>query len=360
MRTNRSLAALLALSVLCTCTTPPLETRPTSSPYFTAIATAPAVVWTAGVAPVARIEGSASTAVAAVAVDGDALSVLFDGSDQNRHLARVFPPGDVQDLDLQMQLSSFSSPWGPGLFVGSDGSRWIGSYRSVLRVRPDRTFEEVPIASSGSRPPGFAAEAGRNGEVSAIFADGAVLYLGRAGIPALTRVDLTSGRAVAFALPPDMPDVGTIAQGAAGDLFLAANHRATRFAPEPTARLRRGTERIEALPYRGRPLRANGAWLAIATPDARLLDASLTEARAPIPSAQFDLAAFDLLGNGEFVTVDPNDAVLLFYDLSGRVTRRVPFQARVVAGGLERPPHFVVADGAAVWLVWGLDVFHVS
>lgn len=358
MRLNRGPVALWALLLLCACTTPPLETRPTSSPHFTAIATAPVVAWTTGIAPVARIEGSASTAVEAVALDGDALSVLFGGLDQKHHLARAFLQGDIQDLALQMQ--SPSSPWGLGLFVGPDGSRWVGSYRSVLRVRPDRTFEEVPIAGSASRLPGLAAEAGRNGEVTAIFVDDPVLYLGRAGIPALTRLDLASGRAVALALPSDMPDVGTIALGPGGDLFLAANHRTTRFAPEPTARLRRGTDRVEALPYRGRPLAANRAWLTIATPDARLLDTSLSEARASIPAAQFDLLAFDLLANGDFVTVDPSDAVLLFYDLSGRVTRRVPFQARVVGGRLERSPHFVVADGTAVWLVWGLDVFHVS
>jgi hypothetical protein len=45
----------------------------------------------------------------------------------------------------------------------------------------------------------------------------------------------------------------------------------------------------------------------IATPEARILDASLTELRAPIPAAQFVLTAFDTLSNGDFVTVDLTD-----------------------------------------------------
>jgi hypothetical protein len=322
------------------------------------IPTATPITRTAGIAPVALIEGVSSSSVDAAALDDGAISLVFNGIDGRVHLARVFAQGDVQQVSIDVR--SRHSPWGPGFAIGADGSRWIGLDRSVLRVRVDGTLEELPIPAAASRPPGFAAEAGRNGEVTAIFVEDPVLYLGRAGVPSLTRMDLVSGRAVALALPPDMPDVGVIRQGPGGDLFLAANYRSTRFAPEPAARLRRGAGQVEALPYRGRPLAADRTWAAVATPDARFLDSSLRESRVPIPAASFDLLAFNVLSSGEFVTVDPSDAVLLFYDLSSHVTRRVPFQARVVAGGLERPPHYLVADGTAVWLVWGLDVFHVS
>jgi hypothetical protein len=349
---------LWAFVLLCACTTPPLETRPTESPRFTVIPTATPITRTPGIAPIAFIEGVSSNSVDSVALDNGAVSVFFNGLDGRIHLARVFAQGDVQQLSVEAR--SRHSPWGLGFAVGSDGSRWIGLERSVLRVLADGTLEELPIPAAASRAPGLAAEAGRNGEVTAIFVDDSVLYLGRAGIPSLTRLDLGTGRAVAIALPPDMPDVGVIAGGPGGDLFLAANYRSTRFAPEPAARLRRSTGHVEALPYRGRPLAANRSWVAVATPDARFLDSSLSESRVSIPTASFDLLAFNVLSSGEFVTIDPSDAVLLFYDLSGRVTRRVPFQARVVAGGLERPPHFLVADGTAVWLVWGLDVFYVS
>ena len=358
MRLRQAPPVLSALVLLCACTTPPLETRPIESPRFTVIPTATPITRTPGIAPIALIEGVSSNSVDSVALDDGAVSALFNGPDGRLHLARVFAQGDLQQVSV---APSRRSPWGLGFAVGPDGSRWIGLERSVLRVRVDGTLEELPIPVAASRPPGFAAEAGRNGEVTAIFVDDSVLYLGRAGIPSLTRLDLGSGRAVALALPPDMPDVGAIAAGPGGDLFLAANYRATRFAPEPTARLRRSTGQVEALPYRGRPLVANRMWLAVATPDARVLDSSLQESRAPIAAAKFDLLAFDVLPNGEFVTVDPSDAVMLFYDVTGNVTRRVPFQTAVNADGRpDRPPHYVVADGTAVWLVWGLDVFHVS
>jgi hypothetical protein len=357
LRTRCAVPALCAALLLSSCTTPPPDARSTLVPRFTVIPTVTPTTRTLGIAPVAAIEGSSASFVDSVALDRGALSILFSGLDRRLHLGRVFPQGDLQDLPLEMPAQS--SPWGFGLHVVADGSRWVGSYRSVVHVRADNSLEEVPIPAS--RPPGLAAEAGRNGEVTAMFADETNLYLGRAGIPVLTRVDLSTSRIVTLALPPNMPDVGTIARGPGGDLYLAANHRATRFAPEPTARLRLATDRIDALPYRGKPLAAKPAWLAIATPEARLLDGSLSEARAPIPAAQFDPSAFDVLPNGEFVTVDRSEAALLFYDLTGNVARRVPFQARVTADGRqERPPHFVVADGTAVWLVWGLDVFHVS
>ena len=47
------------------------------------------------------------------------------------------------------------------------------------------------------------------------------------------------------------------------------------------------------------------------------------------------------------------------YDLSGRVARRVPIQVRLIDGRIDRLPQFIVADGNAVWVVWGLDVFYV-
>ena len=355
----RTRLLLCALVVFSSCTAPPLETRPSESPQHTVIPTATAVTRTNGISPIAMFEGVNGNSVDAAAIDGAALSVFFSGRDERLHLARVFAQGDVQQISLQARARY--SPWGLGFALGADGSRWIGLERSVLRVRVDGSQEEVSIPAAASRPPGLAAEAGRNGEVTAVFVDDSVLYLGRAGIPALTRLDLESGRAVALALPADMPDVGVIASGPGGDLYLAANYRSTRFAPEPTARLRRSAGRVEALPYRGRPLAANGDWLAIATPEARFLDASLNETRPSILAAKFDLFGFALLPSGEFVTVDPNDAALLFYDVRGNVTRHVPFQAHVLADGrIDRPPHFVVADGTGVWLVWGLDVFHVS
>jgi hypothetical protein len=350
---------LCALVVFSSCTTPPLETRPSESPQHTVIPTATAATRTNGIAPIAMLEGVNGNSVDAAAIDGAALSVFFSGLDERLHLARVFAQGDVQQISLQTRARH--SPWGLGLALGPDGSRWIGLERSFLRVRVDGTQEEVSIPAAASRPPGLAAEGGRNGEVTAIFVDDSFLYLGRAGIPALTRVDLGSHRAVALALPPGMPDVGLIASGPGGDLYLAANYRSAPFRPEPTARLRLDTGQVEVLPFRGRPIAANRTWLAIATPDARFLDPSLDETRPVIPAARFDLLAFALLPSGEFVTVDPNDAALLFYDITGTMTRRVPFQAHVLPDGrLDRPPHFVVADGTAVWLVWGLDVFHVS
>lgn len=356
---SRAHLLLCALVVFSSCTTPPLDTRPSESPQHTVIPTATATTRTNGIAPIALFEGVNGNSVDAAAIDGAALSVYFSGRDERLHLARVFAQGDVQQISLQARARY--SPWGLGFALGADGSRWIGLDRSVLRVRVDGSQEEVSIPAAASRPPGLAAEGGRNGEVTAIFVDDSVLYLGRAGIPALTRLDLGSHRAVALALPPDMPDVGLIASGPGGDLYLAANYRSAPFRPEPTARLRRGTEQVEALPFRGRPIAANRTWLAVATPDARFLDPSLSETRGAIPAARFDLLSFALVSGGEFVTVDPNDAALLFYDVTGNMTRRVPFQAHVLADGrIDRPPHFVVADGVAVWLVWGLDVFHVS
>jgi hypothetical protein len=358
VNTRLAILVLCALVLFSACTTPALETRPSESPQHTVIPTATAVTRTSGIAPIAMFEGVNGNSVDAAAIDGAALSVSFSGRDERLHLARVFAQGDVQQVSLQARARH--SPWGLGFALGVDGSRWIGLDRSVLRVRVDGMQEEVSIPGAASRPPGLAAEAGRNGEVTAIFVDDSVLYVGRAGIPALTRLDLASGRAVALALPPDMPDVGVIASGPGGDLYLAANYRSAPFRPEPTARLRRGSEHVEALPYRGRPLAANRDWLAIATPDARFLDASLNEARPPILAAKFDLFGFTVLAGGEFVTVDPSDPALIFYDFTGIPTRRVPFQAHVLADGrIDRPPHFVVGDGTAVWLIWGLDVFHV-
>jgi len=80
---------------------------------------------------------------------------------------------------------------------------------------------------------------------------------------------------------------------------------------------------------------------------------------APIPAALFTLNAFDVLRDGEFVTVDTSDAAVLFYDVTGRLSRRAPLEVRALANGPERAPQFVLADGMAVWVVWGLDVFYV-
>ena len=353
VRAPRGALMLLALFVVSSCTTPPLETRATERPRYTVIPTATSAARTPGTAPIARIEGSSSSDVDSVALDGGALTFVFSGIDHHLHLGRVFPQGDLQDQRLE--LDAQHSPWGLGLAVGPDGSRWVGLYRSVVRIRPDRTLEELPIPAS--RPPGLAAEGGRNGEVTTIAVDDAALYIGRAGIPALTRLDLASGRTVALALPADMPDVARIARGPGGDFFFAANQRSSPSATESTARFRRANGQVEALPYRGRRLVANSAWVAVATPDVRFLDGTLNETRAPIPAGQ--VGAFDILANGEFVTVDPSDAAVVMYDLSGRVTRRVPIQVRVIDGRIDRLPQFILADGMTVWVVWGLDVFYV-
>jgi hypothetical protein len=254
-----------------------------------------------------------------------------------------------------LEVAAHHSPWGLGLTVGPDGSRWVGLYRSVIRIRPDRTFEELLIPTF--RPPGLAAEGGRNGEVTTIAVDDAALYIGRAGIPALTRLDLASGRTVALPLPADMPDVARIARGPGGDFFFAANQHSSPSATESTARFRRANGQVEALPYRGRRLVANSTWVAVATPDVRFLDATLNESRAPVPAGQ--VGPFDILASGELVTLDPTDAAVVPYDLGGRVMRRVPIQVRLIDGRIDRLPQFIVADGNAVWVVWGLDVFYV-
>jgi hypothetical protein len=353
MRVAHASCLVPILVVLATCTMPRVDTRATTVPRFTVIPTATLAGHTAGLAPIARIEGSSSSDVDSIALDGGALTLLFSGIDEHLHLGRVFPQGDLQDLRLDLRAER--SPWGLGLAVGPDGSRWLGLYRSVVRVRPDRTTEELPIPAS--RPPGLAAEGGRNGEVTAIAVDDAALYLGRAGIPALTRLDLTSGRTVALALPSDMPDVARIARGPGGDFFFTANQHSSPSATESTARFRRANGQVEPLPYRGRRLAANSAWVAVATPDVRFLDATLNETRAPIPAGQ--VGPFDILASGELVTLDPNDAAVVTYDLSGRVMRRVPIQVRLLDGRIDRLPQFIVADGNAVWVVWGLDVFYV-
>src|SRR5438876_337674 len=249
----RGALMLLALFVVSSCTTSPLETRATERPRYTVIPTATSAARTPGTAPIARIEGSSSSDVDSVALDGGALTFVFSGIDHHLHIGRVFPQGDLQDQRLE--LAAQHSPWGLGLAVGRDGSRWIGLYQSVVRLRPDRTLEELPIPAS--RPPGLAAEGGRNGEVTTIAVDDAALYIGRAGIPALTRLDLASGRTVALALPDDMPDVARIARGPGGDLFFAANQHSSPTATESTAHFRRANGQVEALPYRGRRLVAN-------------------------------------------------------------------------------------------------------
>ena len=242
----RASRALLCLLVVSSCTAPPLDTAPTASTRFSAIPTATSAGRTAGIAPIARVEGAASMLLDGVALDGGALTFVFSGFDQKLHLGRIFPQGDLQDLPLAMGAQS--SPWSLGLAVGSDGSRWIGLFRSIVRVGADNTVDEIAIPAA--RPPGLAAEAGRNGEVTAIAIDDDILYLGRAGIPTLTRLERASGRTVGLALPSEMPDVGTIARGPGGDFFLAASHRGTRFAAEPTARMRHSTGALAALPFR--------------------------------------------------------------------------------------------------------------
>jgi hypothetical protein len=353
VRMLRGPLMLLALFLASSCTTPPLETRATERPRYTVIPTSTSAARTAGIAPIARIDGSSSSDLDAVSLDGGALTFVFSGTDQHLHLGRVFPQGDLQDLPLE--VAAHHSPWGLGLAVGPDGSRWVGLYRSVIRIRPDRTFEELLIPTF--RPPGLAAEGGRNGEVTTIAVDDAALYIGRAGIPALTRLDLASGRTVALPLPADMPDVARIARGPGGDFFFAANQHSSPSATESTARFRRANGQVEALPYRGRRLVANSTWVAVATPDVRFLDATLNESRAPVPAGQ--VGPFDILASGELVTLDPTDAAVVTYDLGGRVMRRVPIQVRLIDGRIDRLPQFIVADGNAVWVVWGLDVFYV-
>jgi hypothetical protein len=116
----------------------------------------------------------------------------------------------------------------------------------------------------------------------------------------LERLDVASGLAVTLALPPEMPDVGTIARGPGGRRRLAASHRATRLAPETT-----GADRDAGGPHLG----------CVADRAAR------ADTRRAIRPDGFRHSFERRLRHGR-----PHRPGRRVFDLAGRVTRRVPLQ----------------------------------